>query len=249
LLSKESEEKFVSVYLPADANMALAVLEKVMKSRSRVNAIVGDKRLIRQWTTLAEAKKQVEVGAGVWKFASDENPDIVLAACGDYQTQEMLAARSLLKEKLPFLKIRFVNVNEVNVLGSGRIYANGLSNKTFEEIFTPKKDVIFSFHGYPSTIKQLLFDRPNNNRFDISGYVETGTTSTPFQILVMNKVSRYHIFMRVIEKLKKKDARVRKAADALTNEMNEYLKKHQNYIDEHGADPKEINEWEPMLKR
>ena len=249
LLSKESEEKFVSVYLPADANMALAVTEKVLKSRSKVNAIVGDKRLIRQWTTLPEARKQVEVGAGVWKFASDENPDIVLAACGDYQTQEMLAARALLKEKLPFLKIRFVNVNEVNVLGGKRTYANALTNEKFEEIFTKNKEVIFSFHGYPSTIKQLLFDRPNNQRFNISGYVETGTTSTPFQILVMNKVSRYHIFMRVIEKLKKSNPKIKLAADALKKEMEEGIKKHQSYIDEHGADPKEINEWKPMLKR
>ena len=247
LLSKESEEKFVHVYLPADANMALATIEKVIRSKSKVNALVGDKRPIRQWLTLIEAKKQLEVGAGVWEFASDKNPEIVLAACGDYQTQEMLAARSLLKEKFPFLKIRFVNVNEVNVLGSGKIYANGLTNKKFEKIFTKNKEVIFSFHGYPSTIKQLLFDRPNNQRFDISGYAETGTTSTPFQILVMNKISRYHIFMKVIEKLKKTNSKIKIAADALKKEMEENIKNHQRYIDEHGTDPAEINEWKPML--
>lgn len=245
LLSKEKEEKLVRIFFPADANMMLAVAERIMNSKGGVNAIVADKRQIRQWLTLKEAREQVKLGASVWKFTSNNNPEIVLATCGDYQTQEMLAAISLIREKMPEVKLRFVNVNELNVLGSNETYSNGLNQEKFEEIFTKNKPVIFSFHGYPSSVKQLLFDRPNTKRFDIHGYVEVGTTTTPFEMLVFNKVSRYDLFIRVVEHLRKTNPKVSRKAKRLIVEMKEKILEHQAYILKNGADPEEINDWTP----
>lgn len=245
LLTKEKEERFVRIYFPADANMLLAISKKVFSSRGLVNAIVSDKRPIRQWLTLKEAEKQLEVGAGIWDFASDKNPDIVLSACGDYQTQEMMAAISLIREILPEIKLRFVNVNELGILGSNEIYPNTLTDKKFEELFTKDKPVIFSFHGYPSTIKQLLFDRKNSSRFDVNGYIERGTTTTPFEMLVLNKASRYDLVIKVIENLRNKKQDISKKADKIILEMKEKLLGHRTYILENGKDPEEINAWKP----
>ncbi len=243
LLTKEKEEKLVRIFFPADSNMVLTVAEEVMKSKEKVNAIVADKRPIRQWLTLKEARSQIKTGAGVWEFASDKNPEIVLSACGDYQTQEMLAAISLIREILPKIKLRFVNVNELNVLGVNETYSNGLSQEKFEELFTKDKPVIFSFHGYPSSVKQLLFDRRNTSRFDVHGYIERGTTNTPFEMLVVNKVSRYDIVKRVVEKLRKTNKEVSKKAEEVIKKMQDKILEHEEYIVKNGKDPEEINEW------
>lgn len=245
LLSKEREEKLIRIFFPADANSMLAVAEEILNSKEGVNAIVADKRQIRQWRTLKEAREQMKLGAAIWNFESDKNPEIILATCGDYQTQEMMAAVAILREKLPYVKLRFVNVSELNVLGYGENYPRGLSKEKFEELFTKNKPVIFSFHGYPSSIKQLLFDRDNTKRFDIHGYMERGTTTTPFEMLVFNKVSRYHIVMRVIENLKKTNPQVARDAKRVITEMEEKILEHQDYILKNGADPEEINDWKP----
>ena len=245
-MSKEKEEKFIRIFFPVDANMTLATAEEIMNSREGVNAVVADKRQIRQWLTLKEARSQMKLGAGIWEFTSDKNPEIVLATCGDYQTQEMLAAISLIREMLPYIKLRLVNVNEVNVLGYGENYPRGLSREKFEEFFTKDKPVIFSFHGYPSTIKELLFDRPKSApRFDIHGYREAGTTTTPFEMLVLNKVSRYHLIIRVVEHLKKTNPRVAREAKQIVTEMEKKILEHQDYILKKGIDPEAINDWKP----
>jgi len=243
LLTKEKEEKLVRIFFPADANMSLVVAEEVMKSKEKVTAIVAEKRQIKQWQTLKEAREQMKTGASVWDFASQKNPEIVLASCGDYQTQEMLATITLLKEEFPKLKVRFVNVSELNVLGTNKIYLNGLSQEKFEEIFTKDKPVIFSFHGYPSNIKQLLFDRRNTSRFDIGGYIERGTTNTPFEMLVVNKVSRYDFIIKIVEKLRKTNSEVSKRGGEVIKKMKRKISEHEKFITKDGHDPEEINEW------
>lgn len=249
LLSKEKEEKLIRIFLPADANMTLAVAEEVINSKEGVNVIVADKRQIRQWVSLKEAREQLKLGAGTWEFTSDKNPDIILAACGDYQTQEMLAAVSIIRREFPRVKLRFVNINELNVLGYGENYPRGLSKKDFENLFTENRPVIFSFHGYPSSIKQLLFDRREHKidlaRFDIGGYTERGTTTTPFEMLVLNKVSRYHIVMRLIERLKKTNSEVARKAKKVASEMEQKILEHKSFILKYGRDPEALNDWEP----
>lgn len=243
LLTKAKEVTLVRIYLPADANIMLNILDHSLQSTDRVNAIVADKRPIRQWLTYNEAKAQCERGAATWEFASNKNPDVVLAAAGDYQTQESLAAIDILRKLAPDLKVRFVNVNELNVLGKPGFYSNGLDAKTFSKLFTFDKHVIFSFHGYPGSVKQLLFDRPISGRFHVYGYIEKGTTTTPFDMLVRNNISRYHLAIRAIKYGAWNNPKINKVAQSLIATLKSQINEHQAYIKEHGADPQEINDW------
>lgn len=241
LLDKETEEQWTRFYFPADANMLLAQTEHVLQSTNRINIIVADKHPIKQWLTYDEAVKQCKSGAGVWKFISDNNPDVVLSACGDYQTQEAIAAIKIVKKEVPDIKIRFVNVSELNVIGNHE-YANSLSENEFIDLFTKDKDVIFNFHGYPDTIKQLLFDRKNVSRFSIYGYNESGSTTTPFDMLIRNKVSRYHLAMYLLESAAKVNPKVERKSKAIISKLKDKIREHRNYIVKHGKDPEEINE-------
>lgn len=243
LISKAREEQLVRLYFPADANMSLAVMDHALRSMNRVNVIVADKQPIRQWQTYEEAIKQAQVGAGIWDFASTPNPEVVLAACGDYQTQEALATIHLLKSLLPEAKVRFVNVSELNVLGTPGEYPNALSPELFTEVFTPDKPVIFTFHGYPGTIKQLLFDRPNIHRFEIKGYTEHGTTTTPFDMLVRNNVSRYQLAIALLRHIAQTNPKNTKKATLAISMCEKKLIAHKNYIVKQGHDPEEINDW------
>lgn len=243
LLNKSREEKLVRLYFPADANMLLVVGDHALKSTNRVNAIIADKQMIRQWLNYDEAVEQAKTGAGVWKFASQDEPDVVLAACGDYQTQEMLACVQFLKEHVPGIRVRFVNVSELNVLGNERDYPNALDDSTFSDIFTPDKHVLFSFHGYPDAIKQLLFDRPENKRFHAYGYTERGTTTTPFDMLVRNGISRYHFAIRAIEHAAPVNRKVADKAGRIIALCKKKLAEHREYILKNGHDPEDINEW------
>jgi xylulose-5-phosphate/fructose-6-phosphate phosphoketolase len=242
-LEKSREEQLVRVYLPADANMLLTTTEHVLNSTNRVNIIVSDKQLIREWLTYDEAMKQAKTGASVWAFASDSNPDVVLAAAGDYQTQEGLAAIKLLKKYIPEIKIRFVNVSELNVLGISKEYANSLNDSKFNEIFTKDNEVLFMFHGYPETIKQLLFDRPNTHRFHVHGYSEAGTTTTPFDMLIRNKVDRYNVGIELIEKAAKVNPKVAKKASSVISALKHKIAEHKKFIEANGMDPEEVNAW------
>ena len=223
--------------------MLLVTMNDVLRSRNRVNAIVSDKQLIRQWQSYEEAVAQFNVGAGIWEFASDKNPDVILVGCGDYQTQEMLAAIKLLKQMTPDIKLRFVNVNELNVLGREGFYPNALSDSKFKELFTEDKHVIFSFHGYPATVKQLLFDRPNTLRFHVHGYTERGTTTTPFDLLIRNGVSRYDIAIRAIKHAEKTNSRVASKAKVAIAKLESKITEHREFILKNGKDPEEINDW------
>jgi xylulose-5-phosphate/fructose-6-phosphate phosphoketolase len=243
LLNKSREEKLVRLYFPADANMLLVVGNWALQSTNRVNAIVADKYPTRQWLTYAEAAEQAKQGAGIWDFASSDNPDVVLAACGDYQTQELLATIKLLREHAPKVRVRFVNVSELNVLGTEEQYPNALSNAAFEKLFTADKQIFFSFHGYPDTVKQLLFGRCNPERLHVVGYTEQGTTTTPFDMLVRNGVSRYQIAPAVVAAAAKSNRALAKNADALSAWCAKKLAEHKAYILREGHDPEEIDAW------
>lgn len=243
LLNKAREEQLVRTYFPADANISLVVLDHCLRSTNRINIIVSDKQPIRQWLTIDEAIKQCRVGAAVWEFASHDNPDVVLAACGDYQTQEGLATIQLLRKFAPELKVRFVNVNELNTLGMKPFYPNGLDDVTFNGIFTQDKQVVFSFHGYPGAIKQLLFDRPSSHRFHIYGYIEKGTTTTPFDMVIRNNVSRYHLAIRLVKYAAETNPKIAVKAAVLVATFEAKILEHREFILKHGADPEEIATW------
>ncbi len=243
VLNKATEEQLVRIYLPPDANSLLAITDKVLQSTNKVNLIVSDKQPIKQWLSYDEAYEQSKIGASIWKFASDNNPDVVLAAAGDYQTEEMMAAIKLLKQYVPNLKVRMVNISELNILGSAEIYPDSLNDIDFNYLFTNNRDVIFSFHGYPETIKQLLFDRENTKRFHVYGYIEKGTTTTPFDMLVRNNISRYHIAIRAVKHASKRNFWVRLKSKELIAMFESKIKEHQDYIKEHDKDPEEIVNW------
>ncbi len=243
LLAKAKEEKLVRIYLPADSNILLSTIDHVFRSTNRVNAIIADKRPIRQWLTLQEAEDQCRAGVKLWGFASSENPDVVFAAAGDYQTQECLAAIQLLTDLVPDLRARFVNVSELNVLGVPWFYPNGIDEGTFAYLFPYDREVVFSFHGYPSAVKQLLFDRPKNSRFHVYGYIEKGSTTTPFDMLVRNNVSRFHLAIKAILHASKVNARVAEHRELFTTMFEKMILEHRAQILETGHDPKEITEW------
>ncbi|MBN2421093.1 phosphoketolase family protein [Candidatus Woesearchaeota archaeon] len=242
LASKSSEESLVRLYFPADANMLLTTAEHSLRSRDRINVIVSDKQKIRQWLTYSEAKEQAKKGISIWKFASDENPDVVLACCGDYQTEETLAAVKLLKEKVPEINLRIVNISELNVLGQEN-YQNSLSKSEFENLFTKDKDVIFTFHGYPDTVKQIIYDRDVSRRFDIYGYIESGTTTTPFDLLIRNHVSRYDIAIYALQKAARHNSRVAAKFGHAIKDFENRITEHRKYILKEGKDPEEIRNW------
>lgn len=243
LLNKAKEEDLIRIYLPADVNSLIVASEKVLKSTNKVNVIVADKRPIRQWLSYEEALKQSDKGMSIWKFASDDNPDVILASSGDYQTQEALATIAMLKKDIPEIKIRYVNVSELNALGVKEFYPNGIEENEFKEIFTEDKHVIFNFHGYPGAIKQLLFDRPNTLRFHVYGYIESGTTTTPFDMLVRNKVSRYDLAIRLVRHSAKTNPIVAKKQYELIAKYKKKLDEHKEYILKVGIDPAEVSNW------
>jgi len=244
LLAKAKEEQLVRIYLPADSNILLSTLDHALRSTNRVNAIVADKRPIRQWLSMDEAIDQCRAGAKIWEFASDENPDVILAGAGDYQTQECLAAIQLLKDIVPDLKVRFVNVSELNVLGVRQYYPNGIDPNTFSDLFPIDREVVLTFHGYPSAVKQILFDRTKSGRFHVYGYIEKGTTTTPFDMLVRNNVSRYHLAIRAIKHASCVNPKVAEHRELFITMFQKMILDHRAYILENGCDPLEVTGWE-----
>lgn len=243
LLNKAREEHNVRLYFPADANMALAVMDHSLRSTNRVNMIVADKQMIRQWLTYDKAVEQCMSGAAVWNFASAADPDVVLAACGDYATQEALATVQLLKHAIPELRIQFVNVSELNALGVAQFYPNAMDETTFTTLFPLDRQVVFTFHGYPGAVKQILFDRPRNERFHVYGYIEKGTTTTPFDMFVRNNVSRYNLAMRCLRHAAQVNPKVAAKAELLIATFESKILEHKAYIIKHGSDPEGVHGW------
>ncbi len=234
---------FTNVYFPADANTALMVFHRMLASTKEINVLVCGKRPLPIWRTLEEAKQDVAEGVSIWKFASDEDPHIVFAAAGDYPTLEALAAISLVRQRAPQIRIRFINITSLSALGIGHSSCQVLRHD-FDYYFTEDKPVIINFHGYPQTIKQVLFDYGvDSRRFAIHGYEEAGSTTTPFDMMVRNRVDRFHLAMEAFARAAEHGVLKTEEAESLIREFEEQLAIHQAYAKEYGDDPQEITNW------
>jgi xylulose-5-phosphate/fructose-6-phosphate phosphoketolase len=231
------------VYLPPDANCLLSVADHCFRSRSYINLIVIDKQPQLQWLTMDEAIEHCARGAGVWDWAGTDDgssdPDIVLACAGDVVTMETVAAAQILKEKLPGLRVRVVNVVDLMTLVRPKDHPHGMSPTLFTELFTDTVDVVFSFHGFPGAIHQLVHGRPDADRFRVRGFIEQGTTTTPFDMTVRNKASRYHLVMDAINNAK----RLPRGATELKEWCESQLARHEAYVVEHLEDMPEVRDW------
>ncbi|HET9623732.1 MAG TPA: phosphoketolase family protein [Kofleriaceae bacterium] len=229
------------IYLPPDANCLLSVAEHALHSQNYVNLMIIDKQPQLQWLDLAAARAHCAAGASIWDWASHggDDPDVVLACAGDVSTLETLAAAAWLREHAPELRVRVVNVVDLMGLFSPREHPHGWADAKFVELFTRDVDVCFSFHGYASAIHALLHARPNAARFHVRGYKEEGTTTTPFDMVVLNETSRFHIAMDAIRRARRPLAN----AAALTDACRGALDRHSAYVREHFVDQPEIRDW------
>ena len=232
---------FVRLYLPADANSLLVVGDKSLKSTNKINVIVASKHPSYQWLSLDEAIIHCTKGLGIWNFASNDKDytDIVIATCGDTPTIEGLAATSILREYLPKLRIRFINVVDLMRLADSTINSHGISDEEYDLLFTKDKPIIFVYHGYPGLIKNFIFKRHNHN-IHIAGYIEEGSITTSFDMRVRNKIDRYHLVMQAIKML----PNLGNDGTYLYEIMQEKLVKHTNYIKKNGIDMEEIRDWQ-----
>ena len=234
---------FVDVYFPADTNSTLIVMEKMLSSTKQINVVAAGKTAEPQWLTVEQARKQVETGIMVWDFASDENPDVVLVGIGDYPTKEIMAAIDLAKREWPDVRIRCINVSSLTARGFGQ-GRNHISKDQFNEFFTTNKPVICNFHGYPETIKSALFNyNVDASRFDVRGYIESGSTTTPFDLHARNKTSRYQIIMAIFERMAEMGRISTDEAHAIVNKYQQKLFDNIDYIKEFGIDTPEIDNW------
>jgi xylulose-5-phosphate/fructose-6-phosphate phosphoketolase len=238
------EGDFVNVYFPPDGNATLAVLEKCLSEQAMINVIVAAKTQEPRWLTPLQARDTLRSGVAVWDFASDSNPQIVVAAAGDYLTKEAVAAIDLAKTEKPDLSVRFVNIISLSPTGLGAA-ENKLSQEEFDSIFTTKQPVICNFHGYPETLKSIIYDYTNSpKRFIIHGYTENGSTTTPFDMHVRNHTSRYDLVIDIFEQLKNMNLVAPEAADALITKYRNKIDENTNYIKQHGVDLQEIDKWQ-----
>lgn len=227
----------VRMYLPVDANSLICCADHCLRSKNYVNVIVASKHPSNQWLTMDEAIKYCTKGIGVWDFISDsENPDIIMCSAGDTPTLEAIAATKILKQYLPDLKVRFINVIDLMKIDSTTNHPHALSDTEYDELFTIDKPIIFAYHGYPTLIHELTYFRHNHN-IHVHGYMEEGTITTPFDMRVKNKIDRYHL---VIDAVSNIDC----DRDLIIKDMNDMLEKHQNYIEEYGIDMEEIRNFE-----
>src|SRR3954467_4350414 len=232
----------IRVYLPPDANCLLSVTDHVLRSRNYVNVIVAGKQLAPQWLTMDQAVKHCSQGLGIWEWASNDKgtePDVVMACCGDVPTLETLAAVELIRQHLPELKIRVVNVVNLMKLQPASEHPHGLSDRDFDALFTKDKPVMFAFHGYPWLIHRLTYRRTNHKNIHVRGYKEEGTTTTPFDMVVLNELDRFHLVEDVIARLPQLGSR----AAYFKKAIHEKLIEHKQYIEKHGDDIPEISGW------
>ncbi|HEU4547610.1 MAG TPA: phosphoketolase, partial [Microlunatus sp.] len=231
------------VYLPPDANTLLSVWDHCLRSKSYINLIVIDKQPQQQWLSIDEAVDHCTTGAGIWSWAGNDDgsrdPDIVLAAAGDVVTMETVAAAQLLREMLPNLVVRVVNVVDLMTLPRPQDHPHGVDSTFFSELFTDRVDVVFSFHGFPGAVHQLVHGRPDADRFHVRGFIDQGTTTTPFDMVVRNRASRYHLVMDAINNAK----RTPPGASAVKAWAQSQLDRHHAYIVEHLEDMPEVRDW------
>jgi len=240
VVNKKAE--IIRVYLPPDANTLLSVTDHCLRSRDYVNVIVAGKQPSPQWLDMDAAIKHCTAGIGIWEWASNDEgqePDVVMACAGDVPTIETLGAVALLREHFPDLKIRVINVVDLMKLQPSTEHPHGLSDKDFDVLFTRDKPIIFAYHGYPWLIHRLTYRRTNHNNLHVRGYKEEGTTSTPFDMVVMNELDRFHLTADVIDRVPKLGPSAAYAKQAIRDKLIE----HKQYTRKHGEDLPEIREW------
>lgn len=245
VLQKHGE--FCQIYYPADANSLLVAFEETLQRKNAICVIVSDKREVPQWLTLKQAREQAKVGIGIWDFitnkAAVKNPDVVLASCGDHVTQEAIFAVRLCKQLVPELKIRYVNVSELTSLCLGDICKNKdvcLTETGINHYFTADKPVVFNYHGYVNDVEQILWPYASSKRFSIHGYHERGSTTTPFDLKVLNQVSCFDIAIDLITQAAKKNKSIARKANRLIESLRGKIAEHQAYIKEYGDDMPEV---------
>ncbi|MGA2042076.1 MAG: phosphoketolase family protein [Roseiarcus sp.] len=229
------------IYLPPDANTLLSVADHCLRSRDYINVIVAGKQPCFQWLDIDAAVRHCTAGAGVWKWASNDagDPDVVIACAGDVPTLEALAAVTLLRAYVPDIRIRFVNVIDLMVLQPQSEHPHGLEDRDFDELFTRDRPVIFAFHGYPSMIHKLTYRRANHDNIHVRGYKEEGTTTTPFDMVVINNLDRYQLALDAIRRIPRLSDRI----EAETARYWTTIERHKLHISEHGDDMPEVRDW------
>lgn len=246
VVNKKAE--VIRVYLPPDANTLLSVTNHCLRSRNYVNVIVSGKQPELQWLDMDAAVKHCTAGLGIWEWASNDEssePDVVMACAGDVPTLETLAAVQMLRGHFPALKIRVVNVVDLMTLQPATEHPHGLSDKDFDALFTKDKPVIFAFHGYPWLIHRLTYRRANHKNIHVRGYKEEGTTTTPFDMVVLNDLDRFHLVGDVIDRVPSLGPRAAYAKQLIRNRLID----HKEYIRKHGADMPEIRDWKWGVSR
>ncbi len=239
----------VNVYFPADKNLMLQAMDISLTSNNSVNIIVAGKKMTRNWLTPQEAEQEAEDGAMVWEFLSNPGePDVVVVTCGDYITQEAVIGVTLFRQRFPKVKIRFVNFFKLDILAEYTSQDNkpnkdAVKDQIINKYFTQDKPIIFNFHGYTATIKKLLFDYNVSDRIIINGYAERGSTTTPFDMIARNGLSRYHLVNDIATQAQKVGAITSDELSEINKEMKEKLKREKEYIIKHKIDPPEINNW------
>nr|WP_041673660.1 phosphoketolase family protein [Sulfuricella denitrificans] len=232
----------IRVYLPPDANTLLSVTDHCLRSRNYVNVIVAGKQPEAQWLDMAAAIKHCTAGIGIWEWASNDkggDPDVVMACCGEVPTLETLAAVKILRQHFPELKIRVINVVDLMTLQPRSEHPHGLTDKDFDILFTKDKPIIFAFHGYPWLIHRLAYRRTNHPQLHVRGYKENGTTTTPFDMVVLNDLDRFHLVGDVIDRVASLGSRAAYAKQFLRDKLLD----HKAYIEKHGEDMPEIRDW------
>ena len=228
-----------SVFFPSDQNAMLAVLDKIYSSTNTINAVVAGKQEQKLWRNLNQVQADVASGAAIWSELSDDDPDVVLVAAGDYVLSEAVQARELIKQELPDVRVRFVYVSSLTCGAIGH-HDHQLDQAEFEQIFTTDRPIIFNFHGYPETIKAILFNYLTTNRASIHGYREQGSTTTPFDMMVRNQTSRWHLLMATVEAFVKTGQLSTDKRDQIFAKYHQKITEHVDYIKQHGVDLPEI---------
>jgi xylulose-5-phosphate/fructose-6-phosphate phosphoketolase len=231
----------VRVYLPPDANTLLSVADHCLRSRHYVNVIVAGKQPSAVWLDIESAVRHCTKGLGVFEWASSDegDPDVVMACAGDVPTLEILAAVTLLRDFVPDIRIRVVNVVDLMALQPPSEHPHGLSDEEFDEMFTADRPVIFAFHGYPTLIHRLTYRRKNHDNFHVRGYKEEGTTTTPFDMTVLNNMDRFQLAFDAIRRIPRLQPVVEKAS----NWFDEKIQRHREYVMEYGEDLPEVRNW------
>jgi len=237
----------VRVYFPPDANCLLSIADHCFRSVDYINVIISDKQRHLQYLGIDEAITHCTKGIGIWDWASNDDrdckissPDVVMACCGDIPTLESLAATAILRDELPELKVRFVNVVDLFKLKSEEEHPHGLSDRDFDSLFTADKPVIFNFHGYPWLIHKLVYRRSQQERIHVRGYKERGNINTPLELAINNQVDRFNLVIDVINRVPKLGAAAGHVKERMKNRIIESLA----YAHEHGKDQDEITAWE-----